>query len=196
MGCDICANLIEICNQKKCQVFRGDALNLPIRSQSMDAAISIAVIHHFSTYQRRLKALKELERVLHIGGKACVTVWALEQTQPGEASQNGVVVESIYLRNRTKNAHLETVEETSNLISNKLCVHDGKNFRQQDMLVPWQITTSINENQKQFLRYYHLFVAGELENIVKNELKNCKLVNNSEEYEQGNWAVIFEKIAD
>lgn len=195
MGCDICANLVEICNKKKCQVFRADALNLPIRSASMDAAISIAVIHHFSTYQRRLKALKELERVLRIGGKACVTVWALEQTHPKESIKNRIIKESVYLRSRTRNSPLESAEENTNLMLDKLRVHDGKNFRQQDMLVPWQMSTNEKNNQKQFLRYYHLFIAEELGNMVIDELKNCKLVNNVEEYEQGNWAVIFEKVS-
>lgn len=45
----------------------------------MDAVLSVAVIHHFSTAGRRIEALRELARVLRIGGKILVSVWAMEQ---------------------------------------------------------------------------------------------------------------------
>ena len=35
-----------------------NALQLPIRSESFDHAISIAVIHHFSTLSHRIQAVK------------------------------------------------------------------------------------------------------------------------------------------
>ena len=45
----------------------------------MDAAISIAVLHHISSVSRRLQLLAELTRILRPGGQALVTVWASEQ---------------------------------------------------------------------------------------------------------------------
>lgn len=75
----MCRNLVKIAYAKNCNVFQGDALSLPIRDCSVDAAISIAVIHHFSTRERRKRALSELHRILKNGGLACVTVWALDQ---------------------------------------------------------------------------------------------------------------------
>ena len=56
-----------------------DALGLPFRDESVDAAISVAVIHHLATTERRVRALRELARVLRIGGRLIVTVWAMEQ---------------------------------------------------------------------------------------------------------------------
>jgi SAM-dependent methyltransferase len=44
-------------------------------------AISIAVIHHFSTVENRIHALREIHRVLKVGGEALVTVWAFEQVR-------------------------------------------------------------------------------------------------------------------
>jgi SAM-dependent methyltransferase len=44
-----------------------------------DVAISIAVVHHFSSEDRRLQAIQELFRIVRPGGKVLVTVWALEQ---------------------------------------------------------------------------------------------------------------------
>ncbi|XP_023549869.1 alkylated DNA repair protein alkB homolog 8-like isoform X2 [Cucurbita pepo subsp. pepo] len=44
-----------------------------------DAAISIAVLHHLSTENRRKKAIEELLRVVKKGGLVLITVWAVEQ---------------------------------------------------------------------------------------------------------------------
>lgn len=77
---DISEGLIKIAHKKGCaNVLCADALQLPIRSDSQDAVISIAVIHHFSTEDRRLRALEEIVRVLRPNGLALITVWALEQ---------------------------------------------------------------------------------------------------------------------
>eukprot|EP00956_Cyclotella_meneghiniana_P017833 scaffold29369_cov57-Cyclotella_meneghiniana.AAC.3 len=54
-------------------------IHLPIRSGSCDAAICIAVMHHFSTEGRRLRCLSELARVVKVGGLINVQAWALEQ---------------------------------------------------------------------------------------------------------------------
>jgi tRNA (uracil-5-)-methyltransferase TRM9 len=44
-----------------------------------DFGISIAVIHHFSTPERRLQAVKELLRIIKPGGTLLIFVWAMEQ---------------------------------------------------------------------------------------------------------------------
>lgn len=41
---------------------------LPIRDQVCDAFISIAVIHHFSNEEIRLKAIEEMIRITKVGG--------------------------------------------------------------------------------------------------------------------------------
>lgn len=58
-----------------------DNLTLPFKDCSLDAVLSIAVIHHFSTTERRVCALQELARVLRIGGRIIITVWAMERRQ-------------------------------------------------------------------------------------------------------------------
>lgn len=64
-----------------------DALNVPMRTASCDACISIAVIHHFSTQERRLAAVRELVRLLKPGGRALIYVWALEQEHNKQRSK-------------------------------------------------------------------------------------------------------------
>ncbi|CAG00909.1 unnamed protein product, partial [Tetraodon nigroviridis] len=64
-----------------------DALQLPFRTASFDACISIAVIHHFSTPERRLAAIRELVRLLKTGGQALIYVWAFEQEHNKQRSK-------------------------------------------------------------------------------------------------------------
>jgi len=45
------------------QIVYGDNLDLPFEDECADAVISIAVIHHFSTKERRIKALSEIFRI-------------------------------------------------------------------------------------------------------------------------------------
>ncbi|XP_041457114.1 uncharacterized protein LOC121409278 [Lytechinus variegatus] len=58
-----------------------DNLRLPYRSNCFDAVISIAVVHHFATVERRIQAIQELARICRPGGLVMIYVWALEQKQ-------------------------------------------------------------------------------------------------------------------
>ncbi|EHA98604.1 Putative methyltransferase KIAA1456 [Heterocephalus glaber] len=79
LGCDYCGPLVEIAWNRGCEVMVCDNLHLPFRDQGFDAIISIGVIHHFSTKQRRIRAIKEMARVLVPGGQLMIYVWAMEQ---------------------------------------------------------------------------------------------------------------------
>uniref|UniRef100_A0A3P8Y5G1 Fe2OG dioxygenase domain-containing protein n=1 Tax=Esox lucius TaxID=8010 RepID=A0A3P8Y5G1_ESOLU len=79
MGCDRSCALVQICSERGFQAFVSDALSVPLRSDICDACISIAVIHHLSTQERRQAAVEELVRLLRPGGRALIYVWALEQ---------------------------------------------------------------------------------------------------------------------
>ncbi|KAL2630227.1 hypothetical protein R1flu_014913 [Riccia fluitans] len=79
IGCDISPALVAICDQRGHEALVADALHLPYRSGFYDAAISIAVLHHLSNDQRRIRAVEELVRVVRPGGKVLITVWAVEQ---------------------------------------------------------------------------------------------------------------------
>ncbi|KAI4103235.1 MAG: hypothetical protein LQ339_004338 [Xanthoria mediterranea] len=76
-----------------------DNLSLPHPSSSFDFAISVAVVHHLSSHPRRVQAIAAILETLqpppeteqnpsnlkHVGGKALIYVWALEQ----KASRRG-----------------------------------------------------------------------------------------------------------
>lgn len=57
----------------------GDAVYVPLRAGIFDAALSIAVLHHLSTRERRLAALRQLTRIVRPGG--CILVYAWSQHQ-------------------------------------------------------------------------------------------------------------------
>ncbi|KAK3028848.1 hypothetical protein RJ639_037692 [Escallonia herrerae] len=79
LGCDISGPLVKICADRDHEVVIADTVNLPYRTGYGDAAISIAVLHHLSTEDRRKKAINELVRVVKKGGLVLITVWAVEQ---------------------------------------------------------------------------------------------------------------------
>lgn len=56
--------------------------------------LSLSVIHHFATAERRIKAIRELARVLKVGGKIVISVWAFEQKSrrfDGSSSQDVLI---------------------------------------------------------------------------------------------------------
>eukprot|EP00752_Nemacystus_decipiens_P003805 g3501.t1 len=88
LGTDASVNLLTVCKERlpTAEVFAGDCMRLPFRSQVFDAAISIAVLHHFSSEARRLRALSELRRLVRPGGRVLVYAWAIEQEQDSRRS--------------------------------------------------------------------------------------------------------------
>lgn len=96
-----------------------DCLHLPYRTGLFDAAICIAVVHHLSTEERRLAALRELSRVLRPGGNLLVYVWAMEQ--------DGRKVMVVLLTVAKQHSALP--------ISLSLLLQ----FDRQDVLVPWHL---------------------------------------------------------
>ncbi|KAF6217209.1 hypothetical protein GE061_001563 [Apolygus lucorum] len=91
VGADRCSRLTETAREEEKEVLVCDNLSLPFRDESFDAVLSIAVIHHFATRERRIGAIKELARVLRIGGRLVISVWAMEQRHRKFESQDVLV---------------------------------------------------------------------------------------------------------
>ena len=82
IGYDRSSELTKIASTKaqrlSADAFQCDGLDVPLRP--VDFAISIAVVHHFSTRERRVEAVRAiLATVSPAGGDALIYVWALEQ---------------------------------------------------------------------------------------------------------------------
>lgn len=191
MGCDRSTQLAQICKFRNHQVFNCDCLQLPIRSNCVDLCISIAVLHHLATSDRRLKALIEINRVLVVGGQALIYVWAKEQFKNHNLST--YLKQSKINKQKSENINEEIKNFCVEAVDINLPIHKNRsNFIHNDLLVPWKL----NQQKKQeiepetHLRYYHVFEESELKCLCE-QIKNCKVIDYY--YDQGNWCIIFEK---
>jgi len=164
IGSDRCSNLIKICRERGYESLVADNLSLPYRSNAFDFAISIAVIHHFTTPERRRDAIEEILRVLKKGSKVLIFVWAFEQERKKYDEQDVLIPWHIpkkkYLNNKNLNKKDYTESEKS-------------------------------EHLVKYERYYHLFKKGELDDLV-NQIEIGKVVETG--YDRDNWYVIAEII--
>ncbi|XP_050327686.1 alkylated DNA repair protein alkB homolog 8 [Bactrocera neohumeralis] len=221
IGCDRSSGLINACLERAKIIsedssnlpnaFRCDCLHVPVRSQTVDGCISIAVIHHLATADRRLAAIREMARLLRPGGRALIYVWAKDQ----RANDNK---KSAYLlQNKALNKNKTTVEQQRQCAAEEvqqqqaeqfepfitgapqLPVHTNRtDFMQQDVLVPWKLKGASVANKDMnnsapsstYLRYYHVFEYGELEAMLA-QVSDVELVQSY--YDQGNHCVIFER---
>uniref|UniRef100_A0A8C5D731 Fe2OG dioxygenase domain-containing protein n=1 Tax=Gouania willdenowi TaxID=441366 RepID=A0A8C5D731_GOUWI len=212
VGCDRSSALVQICADRGFNAFVSDALSVPLRTASCDACISIAVIHHLSTQERRLAAVRELVRLLKPGGRALIYVWAFEQEHNKQKSKylkdhNG----KQNLIKNTSEGSQEPCEYPSKcsdgactptdympVTDGKLSVHTNRTaFNTQDLLVPWHLKEGKRQEEKLetspapvFHRFYHVFQQGELEQLCA-QVSQVKVLRSY--HDQGNWCVILLK---
>ncbi|TPX63937.1 hypothetical protein SpCBS45565_g06262 [Spizellomyces sp. 'palustris'] len=163
VGSDRSDKLIEIVQKRGFEAMVCDNMTLPYREACFDFVISIAVIHHMSSPERRLEALKELLRITRTGGRILVFVWAFEQ--------------------------------------------EGKRkYQEQDVFVPWKMPKKIycpegppakgstpTEESNQdvvYQRYYHLFVKGELDELIT---RTGMATIETSGYDRDNWYCVARK---
>jgi alkylated DNA repair protein alkB family protein 8 len=177
---------------------QADAAALPLRSGCADAVICIAVLHHLSSEARRLAALSELARCLRPGGRALVTVWALEQAEPERT-----------LRKWEPIGGGSTTDEAGGAHPNR------------EYFVPWHLPLHRPEygaaaraaaadaaaacpeaaapprldeakGAVVFRRYYHLFEAGELAALA-GRVPGLRI--EAEFFDASNWVIEVTKVA-
>jgi tRNA (uracil-5-)-methyltransferase TRM9 len=152
-----------------------DGLSLPHPRDRFDFVISVAVVHHFATRERRVEAVAALLDTVRQGtsaehtkdqvadaaanmaakiegGRVLICVWALEQRNSRRGWDRGM---------------------------------------EQDVLVPWVMKSGRRNNdslpgEQTFQRYYHLYREGELEEDVQTA--GGRVLENG--YEADNWWVI------
>jgi ubiquinone/menaquinone biosynthesis C-methylase UbiE len=79
IGIDTCSKFVELCYSNGLYVIQASMTSIPLKTNSIDSIISIASFHHLSTIERRLKALKEMKRVLKLHGVILLSVWSIRQ---------------------------------------------------------------------------------------------------------------------
>lgn len=130
VGIDMCEKLMKQGdNKKNCKFIVGNCLNLPFKDETFDYAMCIAVIHHLSTKERRVKSVNELCRILKRGGYGLIYVWAYEQKRFENEKEQDVEVKWVLQKKYNKNSmndevyfryyHLFKENELEELISNE-----------------------------------------------------------------------------
>ncbi|XP_036331330.1 alkylated DNA repair protein alkB homolog 8 [Rhagoletis pomonella] len=225
IGCDRSGGLLTACLERAKvsnknhaafpNAFRCDCLQVPVRTQSIDGCISIAVIHHLASAERRLAAVLEMTRVLRPGGRALIYVWAKDQRvnnnksayllQNKAVNKNKVTVEQQRQRATAELQRQQHEQKLEELVPGapQLPVHTNRtDFMQQDVLVPWKLKTGQDAGKRNaddqqrtaqastYLRYYHVFEAGELEAMLA-QVPEVELLQSY--YDQGNHCAIFAK---
>ncbi len=175
IGTDIAENLLKICKSKNGEVFTADSLKLPVKENSVDHAISIAVLHHFSNDLQRKRAIKELLRIVRPGGKVLVTVWAYEQDKKFPKQDLFVPW------NLQDNFHKKNLDEG---IEEDIKIQKPD---KDDMVEKYH---DEDKHAVVYKRYYHLFVDGELKKLL-TDIPNAELIDYF--YNKDNWCIIIKK---
>lgn len=80
IGIDNCNKFIDICKQKNMLVLLSNMTKINLPDNSADSIICIAVFHHLSTHDNRIKALNEMKRLIKPNtGKILLSVWSIYQ---------------------------------------------------------------------------------------------------------------------
>lgn len=95
------------------QYLLADVTQIPFADRTFDGLLCCGVLHHISTTERRIKALREMSRLLKIGGKVLITVWAFEGR---ELESQDVLIK--WQRSGTTKEHIEFQHEVSRSYAN------------------------------------------------------------------------------
>ena len=79
IGVDFCKKFVNICLNKNLECYESDIRNTNFENNYFDNTISIAVIHHLDSREKRIDAMNEMFRITKSGGNIFIYVWALEQ---------------------------------------------------------------------------------------------------------------------
>ena len=156
---------------KKYECLVADGVRLPYRSGAFDVALNIAVLHHLSTAERRLKCIQETLRILKPGGRALFYAWAKEQ-KDGAENRSG-----------------HQFDASDVLVPFHLREHGPHYNRETARACPAHAVRDERKNATVLKRYCHVFAEGELRALVSKEARVDECY-----YDEGNWAVACTKL--
>ena len=194
-------------------VLVADGMCLHNRDKSFDFAISISVVHHWSTRERRVQAINHILNKVKSGGQILIYCWALEQSTSRRGYHEGMEQDILVpwvLQEKNNN------KKKDNNDSNKS--KDKKNLNKPDLstvppkerasfMAKWkkeqedirkeqekkekesQQVKNEEKNEITKYRYYHLYREGELEEDCISA--GAKIMTTG--YERDNWYVIAKK---
>lgn len=177
-------NLVKIAKQHEPHAaVVADNLALPHPVGCFNFAISIAVVHHLSTPVRRVEAVKCILDLLApgtgegSGGQALIYVWALEQKNSrrgwDEGHEQDVMVPWVMTAKKEK-------------VPKKQRKKGDEPAVEAEVEPEKQTEEKKPEGDKTYLRYYHLYKKGELE----QDIEEAGGVVVESGYEKDNWWAI------
>eukprot|EP00949_MAST-11_sp_MAST-11-sp1_P000624 g624.t1 len=192
LGSDRSSSLLQICASRKFEVALSDNMSLPYRDGVFDAAISIAVLHHFSSDARRIRALTEIARIVRDGGTMLVYAWAQEQ---GSESRRRFETQDVlvpwHMRERRKRARLGaessdakvTTKEGSTDAAAVTKKRDGEHITSAS-----GASGTFDEKKRStvYQRYCHVYQRGDLEKLM-NAVPG--VIIEKTYFDTSNWAV-------
>jgi SAM-dependent methyltransferase len=187
LGSDFSVELLKICRGLGHEVHSADALALPYRDGAFDALLSIAVLHHISSEDRRMRLMAEALRVLRVGGQAIFYAWAFEQDKGKARSGHVFAAQDVlvpwHVRIGAKHASAaERAAAAAGVVERAVASHGE---------------VDVAKGAAVFQRYCHVYVEGELEQLFARMLAGqpamdarvCEVY-----YDSGNWAMHVQRL--
>lgn len=166
-----------------------DCMSIPLRDKSCDAAICIAVMHHLSTKERRIRCIEELARVVRVGGMINIQAWAMEQD---ESSRRRFAGADVFVPFNAQPKYLDKVSQEREQTSGpKINTNDNKSVAEMYSEAYEKADFDERKGLVVFQRYCHLYRKGEMEEII-DSINAVRLVQAG--YESGNHFVILEVV--
>lgn len=163
-----------------------DCMNLPLRDNSVDAAICIAVMHHLSTHERRLRCLEELGRIVKPGGRINVQAWAMEQDAD---SRRKFASTDVFVPFNAQPKYLNQSQDSGGLNNQHCAVNENHSVAEMYAKAFDGAEYDERKGLVVFRRYCHLYRQGDMEDLA-SQVPNLRLVESG--YESGNHFLILE----
>lgn len=175
-----------------------DCMSTPLRSNSCDAAICIAVLHHLSTPSRRRRCIEELVRIVRPGGTINIQAWAIDQE---EGSRRKFVVNDVFVPFNAQPKYLDLAKEekaTDNIYAESYepsSTNLPSNSKSTAQVYSEAFNADFDDRKGLvvFKRYCHLYKEGELEGLCA-DIPGARLVERG--FESGNYFVILEVLKE
>lgn len=167
IGTDRCKSLLGTARAKNpnLQVFVDNCMKLGVRSGIFDGIICIAVLHHLSTPERRIRAISELVRCLRRGGSLLIYVWAFEQKEGTVGARSFSSKDTMVPWHfQKKYAKHDSRDEGENAVEqiHEVCHKEGESGVVQ--VSPEKYLVALQ-------RYYHLFEEQEIVDLCNKAIE-------------------------
>lgn len=202
LGERITAKVGDSHRDRQNEVGVGDAIYSSFRTGCFDYALSIATVHHFSTHQRRVQAVKELIRIIRPVSRVDHDRIIAEQEEKHFIANPQYPTIASCSTGRFL-IYVWALEQRGESRRKFEAVEKSQDGRGRDLLVPWVLKNAEPNNQddkeeqgeeKVFQRFYHVFEQGELELLVKDaasQMSNVEVILEVSGWEKGNWYGIW-----